>query len=109
MAELNVMEKKAVASLPVSMRVMVRGRIEGSKLFDGKRYTQIMTPAADAYSRPQLVEIRSKQKLGDKGDEVTVHATLGGYQRKAYQVKDKDTGEVVTVVPVEHTLDLVEE
>lgn len=103
-----VAERKIVAALP-SMRVLVRGRIEGSKTFDGKRYTKIMTPAADAYSRPQIVEIRSKQQLGSKGEEVSVPCLLGGFERKSYEAKDKSSGEVVRVVPVEHTLDLIEE
>lgn len=90
------------------MRVLVVGRIETSRTHEGKRYTHVMTPAADAYSRPQLLEIRSRGKFGEKGEEVSVQCTLGGYQRKAYQARDKSTGEVVTVVPVEHTLDLVE-
>lgn len=92
-----------------AMRVLVVGRIESSRSHEGKRYTQVMTPAADAYSRPQLLEIRSKAKFGDKGEEVSVSCLLGGYQRKAYQAKDKNTGEIVIVVPVEHTLDLIED
>lgn len=99
--------KKEVAALQ-PMRVLVVGRIETSRTHEGRRYTHVMTPAADAYSRPQLLEIRSKAKLGDKGEEVSVNCLLGGYQRKAYQAKDKATGEIVTVVPVEHTLDLIE-
>lgn len=91
------------------MHVIVKGRIESSKTHDGKRSTKIMTPAADEYSRPQLVEIRSKQRVGESGDLVTLNCLLGGYQRKAYQVKDKETGEVKTVVPVDHTLDLIED
>lgn len=92
----------------IPMQVMVKGRIETSRSHEGKRYTHVMTPAADAYSRPQLLEVRSKAKFGEKGEEVSVSCVLGGYQRKAYQAKDKNTGEIVTVVPVEHTLDLVE-
>jgi hypothetical protein len=38
---------------------------------------------------PQLLEIRSKAKFGDKGEEVSVSCLLGGYQRKAYQAKTK--------------------
>lgn len=110
MAEAN--EVKSVAfgkkEAVIPMRVSVTGRIESSRLFDGKRYSHVLTPAPDAYSRPQLVEIRSNGKLAEKGDEVTVLCTLGGYQRKAYEAKDKNTGEVVRVIPVEHTLDLVE-
>lgn len=111
MAEANVMkmeDKKSQLAVK-AMVVMVVGRLEGSKSYEGKRYTQVMTPAADAYSRPQLVEIRSKGRLGEKGDEISCHCVLGGFQRKAYETKDKQTGEIVKVVPVEHTLDLCEE
>ena len=96
------------AGAPVVMRVLVKGRIEKSRTREGVRYTLVLTPAADAYSRPQLLEIRSKVKIGDAGEEISRFCTLGGYQRKAYQAKDKNTGEITTVVPVEHTLDLVE-
>lgn len=111
MAEANVMkiDDKKVHNVIKAMGVLVVGRIEGSKTYEGKRYTQILTPAADAYSRPQLVEIRSKGRLGEKGEEISCHCVLGGFQRKAYETKDKQTGEIVKVVPVEHTLDLVEE
>lgn len=110
MADVNVVTKMEdkKSTLPQPMRVIVMGRVEGSKTYDGKRYTQIMTPAADAYSRPQLIEVRSKSRIADKGEEISVACILGGYQRKAYDVKDKKTGEIQTVVPVEHTLDLIE-
>lgn len=110
MADVNVVTKMddKKAALPQPMRVIVLGRIEGSKTYDGNRFTQIMTPAADAYSRPQLIEVRSKSRIADKGEEISITCVLGGYQRKAYQIKDKQTGEVINVVPVEHTLDLVE-
>lgn len=111
MAEANTVmkayEKNAQAGVK-PMGVVVAGRIEISKTYEGKRYTQVMTPAADAYSRPQLVEIRSKTKLGEKGEEISCKCVLGGFQRKPYETKDKQTGEIVKVVPVEHTLDLDE-
>lgn len=100
-----------VQSMPTrlsAMQVAIKGRIETSRVYEGNRYTQIMTPAADQYSRPQLVEVRSKSKLGERGDEVTVTAKLGGYARKPYAFTDKQTGERVTLVPVDHTLDAVE-
>lgn len=110
MAEGNVMKMDDKKNTPAikSMHVIVMGRIEGSKAYEGKRYTQVMTPAADAYSRPQLVEIRSKARLGEKGEEISCECILGGFQRKPYETKDKQTGEIVKVVPVEHTLDLAE-
>jgi len=110
-AEANVvmkMEDKKGHQSVKAMHVVVTGRIEGSKTYDGKRYTQVMTPAADAYSRPQLVEVRSKSRLGEKGEEISCQCVLGGFQRKPYETKDKQTGEIVKVVPVEHTLDLIE-
>ncbi|GAA7769425.1 hypothetical protein HpMS107_51480 [Helicobacter pylori] len=91
------------------MQVVVRGRVEASRTYEGVRYTRVMTPAADAYSRPQVVEVRSKQRLGEKGEEVTVLCAVGGYQRKTYKATDKDTGEVVTITPVDVTLDAVEQ
>lgn len=112
MAESNVvtkMEDKKNVQAAKAMHVVISGRVEGSKTYEGKRYTQVMTPAADAYSRPQLVEIRSKVRLGEKGEEISCQCILGGFQRKAYETKDKQTGEIVKVIPVEHTLDLVEE
>ena len=111
MAEASVvtkMEVKKEAAIQ-PMQVLVRGRLEKARLYEGKRYSQIITPAPDAYSRPQIVEVRSKARLGDIGDEVSVACTLGGFSRKPYRVTDKQTGEVVTVTPVDHTLDAVED
>ncbi len=99
--------KKPTTSLPV-MQVTVMGRIEASRRYDGQTYTRILTPAADAYSRPQVLEVRSKTRLGDKGDEVNIRCQLGGYTKKAYKFTDKETGELMTIVPVDHTLDLLE-
>lgn len=92
----------------VPLQVLVRGKVEASRRFDGKRYTRIITPAADAYSRPQMVEVRSVSKLGDVGDETEVTCRLGGYTRKPYRTTDKDTGETAMVTPVDLTLDAVE-
>ena len=90
------------------MQVLVRGRIEAMRRFDKTRYTRVVTPAPDLYSRPQTVEIRSKQGIGQIGDEITVTAVLGGYARKPFRTTDKETGETTMVVPVDLTLDAVE-
>lgn len=90
------------------MQVMVRGRIDASRTHDKTRYTRIVTPAPDPYSRPQTVEIRSKAQLGAKGEEVTVLAQLGGFTRKPFRSTDKETGEVTMVTPVDLTLDALE-
>ncbi len=107
----------APATAPVSptqgtkinpMQVVIKGRIDASRRHEQTRYTRILTPAPDAYSRPQTVEVRSRGALGQKGDDVTVLATLGGYTRKPFRSTDKETGEQVMVTPVDLTLDAVE-
>lgn len=90
------------------MQVLIMGRVESVRSHDGTRYTQILCPAADAYSRPQVVEVRSKQPIGPKGDEVRVVCQLGGYSRKPFEFKDKSTGEITKVVPVDMTLDALQ-
>ena len=97
-----------VGKAPAPMEVMVKGRIDAKRSHDGTRYTRILTPAPDAYSRPQTVEVRSKANLGDRGDEVSVLCKLGGYTRKAFRSTDKETGETTMVTPVDMTLDAIE-
>ncbi len=92
----------------VFMEVQIKGKVDASRKHESTRYTRIMTPAPDAYSRPQVVEVRSKQKLGDVGDEITIAAKLGGYTRKPFRSVDKDTGETSMVTPVDLTLDAIE-
>lgn len=90
------------------MQVLVKGRIEATRRYENNRFTRIVTPAPDPYSRPQTVEVRSKQQLGQKGEEVAVLAQLGGYTRKPFKSTDKETGEITSVTPVDLTLDAVE-
>lgn len=101
----------SVAPLPGKlnpMQVVVRGRIDASRSHEKTRYTRIVTPAPDPYSRPQTIEIRSKGQLGQRGEEVTVMAQLGGYTRKPFRSTDKETGETTMVIPVDLTLDAIE-
>jgi hypothetical protein len=87
------------------MEVTVKGKIEAARRHEKKHYTRLITPAADAYTRPQVVEVRSNQRLGQQGDEITVDCKLGGYTRKAFRSTDKETGETQMVTPVDMTLD----
>ena len=109
-AVLNAVEGKSKgAAEAVVGQVLVKGRLEATRRYEGVRYTRLVMAAPDAYSRPQVVEIRSKGKLGDQaGEEVTVTCRLGGFTRKPFRVTDKDTGETSLVTPVDMTLDLVE-
>lgn len=96
----------ALAKTP--MEVLVKGKIDARRRHESTWYTRMITPAADAYSRPQVIEVRSKQKLGEVGEETTVSCKLGGYTRKPFRSTDKDTGEVTMVTPVDLTLDAIE-
>ena len=90
------------------MQVAIRGKIVARRRHEKTHYTRIVTPAPDLYSRPQTVEVRSKQSLGQPDDEITVTAVLGGFTRKPFRSTDKETGETSMVTPVDLTLDAVE-
>ena len=98
----------ATTAKTIPMQVLVRGRIDAVRRHDKTTYTRIITPAPDPYSRPQTVEIRSKQRLGQPGDQVTQLGFLGGYARKPFRITDKETGETTTVILVEHIVDAIE-
>jgi hypothetical protein len=90
------------------MQAQVIGKIEAVRRYGGKNYARVICPAPDLYSKPSVLEIRSTGRLGQRDDEVNVVGRLGGYVRKPYSVKDKETGEISTIIPVDMTMDLVE-
>ena len=90
-------------------QMLVRGRVEETRRHGNTSYTRILCPAADEYSRPQTMEIRSKVRLGQKGDTITQLCIVGGYTRKPFRATDKETGETAMVTPVDHTVDAVED
>lgn len=92
----------------IPMQVLVVGRIDAVRRHEKTTYTRVITPAPDPYSRPQTVEIRSKQRLGQPGDQVTQLGLLGGYARKPFRSTDKETGETTMVTPIDMTLDAIE-
>jgi hypothetical protein len=87
----------------------VRGKVLRVRRHEAFTYTSIVCPAADEYSKPQVVEIRSKSRFAEKDEVANARVVLGGYEGKAYQVVDRDTGERRSIIPVTHYLDLVEE
>lgn len=105
---MSTTEAKPQGQQIIPMRVLVRGRVDGTRMHEKTRYTRVLTPAPDPYSRPQIIEIRSKGQVGAKGEDIAVFASLGGYTRKPFKTTDKDTGEVLNVTPVDMTLGLVE-
>lgn len=68
----------------------VAGRIDGSRMSDGVTYTKMTLPAADEYSSPQRIEIRSKRSLGRQGETVQVGVRIGGWVRKFDRKPDRD-------------------
>lgn len=98
----------ATTAKMIPMQVLVVGRIDAVRRHEKTTYTRVTTPAPDPYSRPQTVEIRSKQRLGQPGEQVTQLCLLGGYARKPFRSTDIETGETTMVTPVDMTLDAVE-
>lgn len=104
-----VIEKVAAIGGNVKpMVVVIAGKITRVRRHEQFFYTTIICPAKDQYSRPSIVELRSKARFGERDEETKVNAELGGYEGKAYPVVDKETGERKTLVPVNLFLDLVE-
>jgi hypothetical protein len=105
-------EAKPVTSIASARRtpmlVNIVGKVEAVRRYEGKSYTRVVCPAPDLYSRPSVVEIRSSARIGAKDEEINIEARLSGYMRKPYQITDKETGEVTKLIPVDHTLELVE-
>lgn len=89
--------------------VQIQGKVLRVTRHNGSVYTQVVCPAADLYSKPAIVEVRSKTRWASVDEEITCSATLGGYPGRQYRVTDPDTGEVRAVNPVNLTLDLNEE
>lgn len=102
----EAMKSQVIGSVP--MRVSVQGRVLKSRLNEGIRYTSVITPAPDLYSRPSVVEIRSKSPIGAVEEDVTVWCVLSGYAERPRRWTDKNTGEVKTFQDVRMFLNLVE-
>lgn len=84
------------------------GKIDAVKAVDKGFYTHLVTPAPDAYSHPQVLEIRSKKRLGQIGEEIRVGVNIGGFRRK-FQYDDKNTGEEKKGESVRISLDAIED
>lgn len=91
-----------------AMVVHIVGKVEAVRRYEGKSYTRIVCPAPDLYSKPAIVEVRSSNRIGAKDEEVSLDARLSGYPRKMYSVTDKESGEIVKIIPVEMTLEMIE-
>lgn len=98
----------AMSKNQAPMEVLIKGKIDARRRYESSWFTRMITPAPDAYSRPSTIEVRSKNKLGEIGEETSVSCKLGGYTRKPYRIMDKDTGETSMITPVDLTLEAIE-
>lgn len=98
------------AKTPVlgARHVQIQGKVVRTRRYQEHTYTTIICPAADEYSKPQVVEVRSTRKFAEKDDKTNIVALLGGFEGRVYESRDKDTGEVTRVTPVTLYLDFVE-
>lgn len=83
------------------------GKVDSVRHHGGNIYTRIISPADDPFSRPDVVEVRSKAPIGLVDKMVTVDCALHGYVRKPYKVTDPQTGEIRVVVPVDYSLEVL--
>ena len=105
-AATNVKSLGAAKARP--REVLIEGKVLQVRRHEQFTYTTVICPAADVYSKPQVVEIRSKSRFSDRDEETHVTCLLGGYEGRSYQVTDRETGERRQLVPVNLFLDLVE-
>lgn len=93
----------------LNLETTVSGKIKRFNSAAGFYYTTIVSPAADAYSFPPVVRIKSKRTLGRIGDEIAdVHCRVTGYER-SFPYTDKRTGEQSKGFNVDMLLELIEE
>lgn len=94
---------KGVALL--SGRIFNVRRITGR---DGGTFvTIIKLPAPDEFSSPATIEVRSRERLGQQGDDVHIKVRIGGYGR-SYKATDPETGEQRVVQTADNSLTVVE-
>jgi len=99
------------APLPENLKLVPRqvnivGKILDVQRRESANYTVVLCPADDEYSRPAEVKIKSGRSLGRAGEVVEVLCKLGGYGR-AFEYKDKETGEILRGRQVDMLLEAI--
>lgn len=105
--EVAAIKKESAARAP--LRVFVQGKVTRVRRHEKFVYTTVICPARDEYSRPSVVEIRSKSRFAEPEETCRADCELGGYEGKSYVITDRESGERKTLIPVNHFLDLVEQ
>lgn len=81
-----------------SNQAVVIGKVESKRKHDKFTYTVVLLAAPDPYTRPDVLEVRSRQSIGDVGEQVKCLVTLGGFKRKPFQTEDGRTVQTVSVM-----------
>lgn len=84
--------KSATPAARRPMEVVIAGKIVSQRRHENKQYTVIRCPAADEYSNPSTVEVRSQARLGDVEQFVELDVRISGTLR-SFGYTDKNTGE----------------
>ena len=87
--------------------VMIKGRIELTRVHDNKTYTRLVAPAKDEFSSPQQYEIRSQAMLGQLTEIVDIKCFLSGWAGKRFTYIDQTTGQQMSGQNMILVLDLV--
>lgn len=88
------------------LKTFIQGRIDSSRQHNGKYYTQITAPAADAYSQPSRFELRSSSPIGSAGTTIEVAVVMTGFIRH-FKFTDKATGQIRDGSEVNVFLDVI--
>jgi hypothetical protein len=84
--------QKASPSVRRPLEVVVEGKIVSQRRHENRQYTVIRCAAADEYSHPSTLEVRSAQRLGDVDEVVKLEVRVSGTLR-SFAYTDKNTGE----------------
>lgn len=89
------------------LQMVVSGKVESHRKFGGKSYTCLVCPSGDEFVGPAVLEIESASKLADVGDTWRGLCAARG-SRHSYEMKDKETGELVKIKTARHYVVAVE-
>lgn len=73
------------------MQVYIEGKITRQRRHERKFYTIITAAAADVYSMPAMIEVRSDEQLGQEGDVVKIICRVSGFVRQ-FDYTERGTG-----------------
>jgi len=75
---------------------IIKGRIDTVRMHDGRHMHVVLLPAADEFSKPQAVEVRSNRRLGEPGSDLQCRGQLMGFTR-TFPLKGPNGGTGIAV------------